>query len=314
MKVGLYSISCSGTWFKDRQPLTVEEFIDTAKKFDYDGVEIDLKRPHGSPLDLDEKRCNEIKAYAKKQGLEICGAAANNNFSSPVPEVIEDELLMVREQIKVAHMLGAPVLRLFAAWRGIVKRDGIATYEITAKGYTWYGDLDYSIRQRITECLRECVKWAEEYGVVLALQNHHPIISSYEDMLDFVKQVDSPWLRCCFDAPCCGWDEVHQSDEYIEKATRDVGGLQMITHANAEFRENQDGSVYMISFDPHEQPVLTNYPAFVRTLKEIGYKGYINFEFCHMPFHDGKVLGYNDYIDDQIRLAQKYFRTLIEKA
>lgn len=78
MKVGLYSISCSGTWFNDRPALTVEEFIDTAKKYGYDGVEIDLKRPHGSPLDLDEKRCKEIRDYAAKQGLEICGVAANN--------------------------------------------------------------------------------------------------------------------------------------------------------------------------------------------------------------------------------------------
>ena len=31
MKIGLYSISCSGTWFRDRPALTVEEFVDTAK-------------------------------------------------------------------------------------------------------------------------------------------------------------------------------------------------------------------------------------------------------------------------------------------
>ena len=90
MKVGLYSISCSGTWFNDRPALTVEEFIDTAKKYGYDGVEIDLKRPHGSPLDLDEKRCKEIRDYAAKQGLEICGVAANNNFATIIPEVMEN--------------------------------------------------------------------------------------------------------------------------------------------------------------------------------------------------------------------------------
>ena len=33
-----------------------------------------------------------------------------------------------------------------------------------------------------------------------------------------------------------------------------------------------------------------------------------------MPYHHGKVLGYNDYIEDQIRIAQKYFRGLIENA
>ena len=313
MKVGLYSISCSGTWFNDRPALTVEEFIDTAKKFGYDGVEIDLKRPHGSPLDLDEKRCAAIRAYAEKQGLEICAVAANNNFASIVPEHIENELLMVREQIRVAKQLGAPVLRLFACWRGVVKKNGIATYEIPSQYHSYYGALDYELRQSVTNCLKECVTWAEEAGVTLALQNHHPIIEEYQDMLDFVRWVDSPWLKCCLDAPCCGWTAEHQSDAYMAKAVRDVGSLQVLSHANAEFVEHPDGKIEMISFDPHLQPVLTNYPAFIRALKETGYQGYINYEFCHMPFQHGKVLGYNDYIEDQIRIAQKYLRGLIEK-
>ena len=314
MKVGLYSISCSGTWFNDRPALTVEEFIDTAKRFGYDGVELDLKRPHGSPIDLDEKRCLEIRDYAEQQGLEICGAAANNNFASIVPEQIENELLMVREQIRVTKQLGARVLRVFAAWRGVVMKNGVATYEIPEKYHSYYGALDYELRQSIVNCLKECAKWAEDAGVVLALQNHHPIIEEYQDMLDIVSWVDSPFVQCCLDAPCCGWTKERQSDEYLEKAVRDVGKKQMISHANAEFIEHGDGTIEMISFDPHIQPVLTNYPAFIRALKKEGYEGYINYEFCHMPFRDGRVRGYKDYIEDQIRIAQKYFRGLIENA
>lgn len=313
MKVGLYSISCSGTWYNDRPALTVEEFIDTAKKYGYEGVEIDLKRPHGSPLDLDYRRCQEIREYAAKQGLEICAVAANNNFTSPVPEHIENELLMVREQIRVAKDLGAPILRLFVAWRGITFRNGIATYEMTHKFHTYYDSTDYEIRQRATACFKECAKWAEDAGVILALQNHEPIITTYQDMLDFVHWVDSPNFKCCLDAPCLGWNATVQADEYIEKAVMDVGDLQVHSHANAEFVENPDGTISMVSFDLHIQPVLTNYPAFIRALKKIGYKGYINYEFCHMPFRDGKVLGYA-YIEKQIELAQRYFRGLIESA
>lgn len=313
MKVGLYSISCSGTWYNDKPALTVEEFIDTAKKYGYEGVELDLKRPHGSPLDLDAARCQQIKEYAAKKGLEICGVAANNNFCSPVPEQLENELLMVREQIRVAKQLGAPVLRLFVAWRGITFRNGIATYEETARYHTYYGSTDYEIRQRATRAFKECAKWAEDAGVVLALQNHHPIIETYQDMLDFVHWVNSPALKCCLDAPCLGWNAEMQSDEHVAEAVRAVGDLQMISHANAEFAEDPDGSIHMISFDPHEQPVLTNYPVFIRTLKEIGYPGYINYEFCHMPFHDGQVLGYT-YIEKQIELAQRYFSHLIATA
>ena len=244
----------------------------------------------------------------------MCAAAANNNFASIVPEQIENELLMVKEQIRVTKELGAPVLRLFAAWRGIVMKNGIGTYETQQAYHHFYGALDYELRQSIAACLRECVKWAEEAGVVLALQNHHPIINTYHDMLDFVKLVDSPYLKCCFDAPCCGWNDHVQSDAYLEQAVKDVGDLQVLSHANAEFVEEDDGSLSMMSFDPAIQPVLTNYPAFIRALKKQEYKGYINFEFCHMPFHGGKILGYNDFIENQIRLAQIYFRGLIEKS
>lgn len=314
MKVGLYSISCSGAWFNDRPALTVEEFVDTAKRFGYDGVELDLKRPHGSPIDLDSARCKQIRDYVEQSGLEMCGVAANNNFASIVPEHIENELLTVKEQIRVAKELGAPVLRVFAAWRGIVMKNGIATYETTAKHHSYYGALDYELRQAVVACLKECVKWAEDAGVVLALQNHHPVINTYHDMLDIVEWVDSPWLKCSLDAPCCGWTPETQSDAYLTQAVRDVGDLQVITHANAEFVEEKDGGLTIISFDPQIQPVLTNYPAFIRALKAQGYEGYINYEFCHMPFHGGQVLGYNDFIEDQIRLAQKYFRDLIEKS
>ncbi|MCL1855457.1 MAG: sugar phosphate isomerase/epimerase [Clostridia bacterium] len=311
MKLGLYSISCSGAWFNDRPALTVEEFVDTAKRYGYQGVELDLKRPHGSPIDLDGPRCREIRDYVKKNGLEMCAVAANNNFASIVPEQIENELLMVKEQIRVARELGAPVLRLFAAWRGITMRDGVATYEDTACGHAYYGALDYQLRQSVVACLKECVRWAEEAGVVLALQNHHPIIESYHDMLDFVRWVDSPWLKCCLDAPCCGWTAETQSDAYLRKAVEDVGDLQVLSHANAEFEEGSDGAVTMISFDPHIQPVLTNYPAFIRALVKQGYQGYLNYEFCHMPFQNGQVRGYRDYIENQIRLAKLYFERLL---
>jgi sugar phosphate isomerase/epimerase len=314
MKIGLYSISCSGVWFNDRPALTVEEFVDTAKKYGYEGVEIDLKRPHGSPLDLSPARCKEIKDYVAIQGLEMAGMSANNNFASPVAEHIENELLMVREQIRVTKDLGASELRLFVAWRGVTSRNGIANYEVTAKYGTYYDSLNYEIKLRAVEAFKECAKWAEDAGVILALQNHHPIIHTYKDMLAFVEWVDSPNFKCCLDAPCLGWTEKMQADDYVRQSVLDTGDLQVLSHANAEFKQNDDGSVTMIPFDPNRQPVLTNYPVFIKALKEIGYEGYINYEFCHMPFQGGKVLGYNDYIDDQIRMAQIYFRDLVDNA
>ncbi len=64
----------------------MEEVIDRAKKYGYDGVEIDGKRPHGDPLDLSKYQCRTLLRHAEAQGIEIYAVAGNNDFSSPIPE------------------------------------------------------------------------------------------------------------------------------------------------------------------------------------------------------------------------------------
>ena len=59
MKIGLYSITYLGLWYRGRA-LTIEEVIERARRFGYDGVEIDGKRPHGNPVDLPELKDAQI--------------------------------------------------------------------------------------------------------------------------------------------------------------------------------------------------------------------------------------------------------------
>ena len=51
MKLGLYSITFLGIWYQGRG-LTLEELIQRAKQYGYEGVEFDGKRPHANPLDM----------------------------------------------------------------------------------------------------------------------------------------------------------------------------------------------------------------------------------------------------------------------
>ena len=118
MKIGLYSITYLGIWYRG-PALTIKEFISQARRLGYDGVEIDGKRPHGNPMDLDERARAEIRDHLAREGMTLAAIAGNNDFSSPVPEQRECQLLMVREQIRLARDLGAPVVRLFAAWPGV---------------------------------------------------------------------------------------------------------------------------------------------------------------------------------------------------
>src|SRR5512141_3426093 len=100
VKIGLYSITYGGVWYRG-DALTTEQVIERAKKFGYQGVEIDGKRPHGNPLDMPKARCQKLRKMAADMGLEIYAVAGNNDFSSPIPEHRESQLVYFRELLRM---------------------------------------------------------------------------------------------------------------------------------------------------------------------------------------------------------------------
>ena len=307
IKVGLYSITYLGAWYKGGH-LTIKDFIRKAKALGYDGIEIDLKRPHGFPLDLDEKSRTEIRKLAASEGLEIPAVASNNNFASPIPEHRENELLMVHEQIRLARDLGAKILRVFAAWRGITFRNEIATYEVASE-YEKGHNMDSIVFERwnwVRECLKEAAGWAGKYGVVLALQNHIPLMEDYRDMLAMVREVGSEYLKCSLDVPC----EVCQDDKWVKQAVLDTGKLQVHSHFSGEFERKDNGQLRLL---PSRYRETVNYPVFIKTLKESGYNGYMNYEFCHRALENHQPAGI-EFIDKHTKYALEYMRNLIQTA
>jgi len=129
MKVSLYSITFLGIWYRG-EALTLEQMIERAKKYGYEGLEIDGKRPHGNPLDWPARRCKELKTISQGEGVPIHGVAANNDFSSPIPEYRECQVAYVKELIRMTSDLGARTLRMFLAWGGVTKHPQIAQYTI----------------------------------------------------------------------------------------------------------------------------------------------------------------------------------------
>ena len=314
MKLGLYSITYAGIWYKGR-PLSVEEVIQRAKKFGYEGVEIDGKRPHGFPLDWSDAERKRIRELARSEGIEIIGVAGNNNFTSPFDEDRENELLMLSEQIRLCRDLGGKIVRIFLGWKRITRVNGIATYDIPSK-YAIDGahpGPDATMLQRWNwskECLKEGVAIAKKHGVVLALQNHHPFImhsrNTYDDMLDMVREVGSENLKCSLD---CGLLK-QQDDEAVSLAVRETGSLQVISHFFAEFGRDPSGRAVQTPIRGFDWPMI-NYPAFVKALKGIGYRGYMSFEFCHTALSENhEVLGM-ERIDQEAELAREYMSDLI---
>ena len=111
MKVGLYSITYLGLWYRG-DALSLSQMITRARKFGYDGIEIDGKRPHGNPLDWPAPMCRELRSMADGEGIEIFAVAANNDFSYPVPEVREAQIGYMRDLIRMTSDFGAQAPRV----------------------------------------------------------------------------------------------------------------------------------------------------------------------------------------------------------
>lgn len=298
MKVGLYSITFLGVWYRG-EALSLEEMIKRAKNYGYEGIEIDGKRPHGNPLDWPTKRCKELHSVSDGEGIEIHGVGANNDFSSPIPEYRECQIAYVKELIRMTSDLGARTLRMFLAWPGVTKHPQLAKYTI-ARDIWKYTHEKFTAEEIWTWCregMVECARYAEDAGVVLALQNHAPVIRDYRDVLRMVKEVNSPSLKVSLDAPIMA----DKSPENIRRAAKAVGNLQVLSHFGGEYDRDKNGKVEGAAF----------YKPFIRAMHEIGYSGYLSYELCHpLPKVRGRTVGI-EYAEKNARLAAEFMRGLI---
>ncbi len=305
VKIGLYSITYLGVWYRG-DALTVQQVIQRAKKFGYQGVEIDGKRPHGNPLDMPKSRCQQLRKYANDLGIEIYAVSGNNDFSSPIPEHRECQLVYARDLIRMTADLGAKVMRVFLAWPGVTMvPEGGSRYDIAQA--TWKQvHQEFSEEQTWAWCregMVEAAKMAGDAGVTLALQNHPPVIKGYKDCLRMVKEVGSPHLKVCFDARL----EHTMDDAAIRKAVVEVGQLQTLWHFGGEYDKAADGTFKITGHDEHCLAEMLG-------LLEIGYRGYAGFELCHpLPKVNGQTVGI-DFVDKNAQFAAEYMKGILAEA
>lgn len=298
MKLGLYSITFLGIWYRG-EALSLEDVVRRAKKYGYDGVEIDGKRPHGNPLDWPQGRCRELRAFADGEEMEIYGVAANNDFSSPIPEHRECQVAYVHELIRMTSDLGAKTLRVFLGWTGVTKHPQVAKYTIAERIWNTTHQ-PFSAAEIWGWCrqgLVECARYAGDAGVILALQNHHPVIKSHKDVLRMVQEVNSPHLKVSLDVPIMPV----RTPQIIHQAALDVGPLQVLSHFGGEYDRGADGKIKGAAY----------YPPFIRAMREIGYHGYIGYELCHpLPVVNGRTVGI-EFAEKNAQLAAEFMRGLI---
>jgi len=308
MKFGLLTVSYAGLFYSG-PALSIKEQIYKAKEIGFDGISIEAKRPVASPLDLTAKDRAGIKEIAAGEGMEICAVESLSNFCSRIMEERENNLAMMRMVLKLAQDLGVKLVKVFAAWPGLIDENDIAEYGPYQRGNHYkrlYTDglLKW---QRAVQGIREVADLAADMGITLALQNHVPVITpGYEDVLAMKNEIDKKNLKLCLDVPLF---YERQEDDYVIEAVKACGNEIVLSHYGAwNFNMDKNG-------EPIQEPApsfggLINYKTFVRELVEIEYDGYLVSEYC-VPALDHHQPAGLEHVDLANRIALKYIKDLI---
>ncbi len=297
MKLGLMSVTYAGFFYSGRA-LTIEEMLPKAAALGFDGLELLGRAPHASPLEMDREARIRVRRLAEAERIEIAAIGGQTDFSFPDARIREWCLLHLVETIQLAKDVGAPIVRVFANGFESMRTD--ASY---LQQWNW-----------AKEALKRASGAAEQAGVVLALQNHAPIMHSYRNVLEMIQEVASPALKACIDPHCLWW-----ADEPMEQAVRDCGPLLVHSHLE-DFRTlashleffNPKGWIKYTDWEfcPLGQGHV-DHRSFVCALKAAGYSGYLVYPVCG-PVHLGHdlELAPMSHIDDLVRQALLYMKGL----
>jgi len=310
MKFALLTVTYGGLFYKG-EALSLEQQVLKARELGFDALAIETKRPVASPLDLSKASRIQIKKIAADQGLTLCAIESLSNFAGRHMEERENNLAMMRLVLELAKDLGVELVKIFAAWPGIINdEEAIAMYGQFERG-NYYKRLFPAELRRWNHCvegIREVAGMAADMGLTLALQNHAPVLSKgYEDTLTMMQEIDRKNVKLCIDAPLF---YERQSDEYVREAVQKCGTNLVHTHYGAwNFSQSGEGEVVQ---DPSPSSGdLINYQAFIEELNSIGYNGYLTSEYCLPVYKNHKLAGIEE-VDHATRIALRYMKQLVQ--
>ncbi|HEY2722155.1 MAG TPA: sugar phosphate isomerase/epimerase family protein, partial [Chitinophagaceae bacterium] len=312
MKFALLTVTYGGLFYKG-DALSLEQQIYKAKELDFDALAIETKRPVASPIDLTKQERDRVKRIAADENIALCAIESLSNFAGRNMEDRENNLAMMRMVLQLAKDLGVDLVKIFAAWPGIIDdEEDVAMYSQFERG-NHYKRLSPGELRKWNHCvngIREIADIASDMGITLALQNHAPVLSKgYEDTLIMMQEINRKNVKLCIDVPLF---YERQSDEYVREAVQKCGDYLVHTHYGAwNFSENDGGEIVQ-ELSPSSGNLI-NYPAFIEELHNIGYKGYLTSEYCLPVYKDHQLAGIEE-VDHATRITLKYMRQLVHNA
>jgi L-ribulose-5-phosphate 3-epimerase len=195
-------ISTYSYWHFKTEKVSIESCIERTAALGVDGVDI-LHRQ----MDLEEKAqvdaaarayCQKLKRHAFRHGVSLISLSTHQNFVSPDADKRQAAIDHTVKTLQLAHELGAPSIRLNSGrWNTIASFDDLMTargIEPVLPGYKEDDGFKWCI-----DSIAKVIPKAEEYGVVMALENHWGLTRSPEGLKRIIDALPSPWLGILMD-------------------------------------------------------------------------------------------------------------------
>ncbi len=290
----LFSVSYAGLW--GQHQLDLAAFIEKTAVLGYSAVELMGKRPHLSIVDTDEAALDRIKSCASAHQIEIATIAGYTNFTggksaAEVP-FVEMQIAYVRSMARMGQQLGAKIIRVFT-------------------GYATDPEAYYEDWEKCVKAIRECAALAEDYGVILGVQNHHDTAISCDAYVEFLNDVDHPNCRAMFDP----WVPALHGEDLYTYAKLLAPRMVQTTLADYVRLKRSAYVPGLVNYRPLPEMVravpvgegFLDLESFFRGLKEGGFDGYVAYEMCS-PLRGG---GGEANLDKTAKVSLETIRELI---
>lgn len=248
------SVSSYSYWHFKGDKFPIEKVIDQAAKLGLDGIDVLHRQMEGE----DNAYLQKLKKHAFLNGIAMTCLSIHQGFVSPDKAVLKEHIDHTNHCIELAYKMGIPCMRLNTGRWGTIKSfdDFMAKrgIEPAIAGYTEDEAFKWCI-----DSIQQCMKKAEECGILLALENHWGLGSTPEGMLRIKDAVDSPWLGLLMDTG----NFLENPYDKLEKIAPQTSFVQAKTYYGG-------GEWYSLDLD---------YKRIIDILKRVNYQGYISIEF-----------------------------------
>lgn len=233
MKLGLCTIA-----FQEK-PL--EEVIDIAAEYGFDGIEVWGKPPH-TPADYEKSYIHNIRDMARQKNLEI---SAYGSYVDPLMHLHQQYF---EEAFNIAYELGTDLIRI---WTGGGPSKSILPAD----------------KRLILFRLVALSQWANFRNIKMGMEMHNnQLTDTVDSILEIIENINQPSLKSYYQ-PLSRYD----ADEPIAAIQRLAPHIVNVHAQN--FDEN--GKACAIADG------VVDYSKIIEILHETGYEGYIHVEFLH---------------------------------